>query len=80
MRLDARWSLLTNRGKTSGAYDLFVDPNEMRNVAADHEEIVQELEDAYDAQQLPVENLSSTPSHLGEETRRQLEALGYVGN
>ncbi|MDP6520989.1 MAG: hypothetical protein QF411_13925, partial [Planctomycetota bacterium] len=64
-------------------HDMAEDPDQRRDIAADHGDLAHRLEVLLQASSAetggrPVEDSSVEPSSLDEETRRQLEALGYV--
>lgn len=77
-----RWALLQERaGERAALYDLAVDPNEQRDVAAEHPHEVERLQvalTAWEAALTPV--TAGAELELDEETRRGLEALGYLGD
>ena len=54
-------------------YDLSTDPTEQENIAQQESQLIPELRD-----QLPPERDASEANTIDEETRRQLESLGYM--
>ncbi len=75
---DGRWKLI--EGKEEGTLELFdlqSDPQEMRNVAADHPERVAELRARVAAFRAEHERVATPEAPLSPEDRARLEALGY---
>jgi arylsulfatase A-like enzyme/predicted Zn-dependent protease len=60
-------------------YDLASDPGELRNLVADRPELVAEMRDELRRFAARGGELPAIPLEIDEETRRQLDALGYVG-
>ena len=54
-------------------YNLSQDPGELKNIAATHADTIRQLE-----VHLPAEGSGAGANELDEETKKQLEALGYV--
>ncbi len=63
----------------SELFDLSADPNEMRDLAPTHPEIVRELQDAIRVRGERGGKLTSPSRANDDEARARLEALGYVG-
>lgn len=62
-------------------YDLRRDPGELTDVSASHPEVVRLLEQRLEALGASLEGLDEElPADLDPELRKQLEALGYLGN
>lgn len=78
-RLEQQW--LGGAGQRQVLYDLAADPGETNNVAAQHPEDVQRLDSAlrrWLRDPGSVERMATEGQEMDEETRRQLEALGYL--
>ena len=76
VRRDRRWSLEITPNQTY-LYDLVNDPNETRNLIFQEPEIVADLMAAFEAREIPTDEIIEMPTNMDEATRKQLDALGY---
>ena len=69
---EGRWKLVAHEGRKE-LYDLEADPNEQRDVASSHSDVVARLSVA-----LPGASEAGSSAEVDEALREQLQALGYV--
>jgi choline-sulfatase len=72
-----RWKFV--RAPRPELYDLRQDPNELRDVSADHPRVAATLANHLDSMNLLTAGDAPTPAKLDPEALARLQALGYVG-
>lgn len=73
-----RWSLIMTGGQPTALYDLLADPTEETDLSQRHPDVVQRLTARLARFDHQSRTLRDLPEELDDETRRDLEALGYV--
>lgn len=82
--IDGMHKLIRDHGNNAEVYDLKVDPREQKNLVEGDGEIRAALSDLLDKhiaamQAHPAAQIPPAIFHLDDDTKRELEALGYIG-